>query len=287
MRRPSPLSVPASAARPTVPRAEKSKCARPDTTAALPIHGCSSCSDGMSPVTEKSSGASRGRASGRRARDRADGELGIGRVAPRRAQRRGRVEASSVNRATASSAVMPAAIVASEVALRAKKTSPPSRRIASLPVRRGAAASDHSPPSVTVEPNGSGAPASRATDASGTPVKLPEVVILPSSHANSARRMLPSATASRVAPMRTRARASCTVAGAASCTAKAPAIFQRLERSVPRCRRHVGGLARQCRARRGPTRQVEVLALHRERQGMLRQRSGQRPRASCRTSRPA
>ena len=36
--------------RPAVPRAAMSRCARPETTAVLPIQGCRTCSDGMSTV---------------------------------------------------------------------------------------------------------------------------------------------------------------------------------------------------------------------------------------------
>ena len=119
---------------------------------------------------------------------------------------------------------MPAAIVVSEVALLRKARSPPSRRTVNVPERRGAAARDHSPPSVNVERNGSVVPVIRATVTSGTAVKLPEVVIFPSSHTNSARRTLPSATARRDAPTRMRVRAISTVVGAASLSVREPRL---------------------------------------------------------------
>ena len=100
-----------------------------------------------------------------------------------------------------------------------------------MPFNRGVAASDHAPPSVSVDATGSGTPAMRAAVASGTAVKLPRVVIRPSSHVNSASCIVPSATASRVSPMLTCPGAKATAAGAASRSASGPRPSS--ESSVP------------------------------------------------------
>ena len=67
---------------------------------------------------------------------------------------------------------MPTAIVESAPVPRVSTMSPPSRRTASVPFRRGVAASAHSPDSVTVDVNGNAVPARVAIVASGTAAKL-------------------------------------------------------------------------------------------------------------------
>jgi len=58
--------------------------------------------------------------------------------------------------------------------------SPPSRRTLTVPFSRGAAASDQSPPSTSVDGNGSAFPDRRATAVNGMPVNEPCVAMRPS-----------------------------------------------------------------------------------------------------------
>ncbi len=163
-RRPSARTLPASTALATVPRAVSSAVARPLATARVPIHGCSNCSVGSVAVAVKVSGAS-----GEILPSGAPATAPTARLAvaePARVERRSAVAsmASSANRAISSKPVIPIgslAVSAPAPASRRRRRSPSSRRRLTVPVRRGAAASDHSPPSVTVESKGIVLPAIR------------------------------------------------------------------------------------------------------------------------------
>ncbi len=88
--------------------------------------------------------------------------------------------ASSVNVPVSSSAEMPSATsFCASVGLSEPNQSPLSRRTANVPLRRGVAESDQSPPSSSVDGNGSGVPANCATAAAEMPVNEPCVEMRP------------------------------------------------------------------------------------------------------------